>query len=171
MKLKLSLMIITTLCSLGVSSQIRYAGKVETGYLTFMNRIIRFDAGENWKGYNLRTEQNAVDVNLINGVRINDKFFTGIGLEYVNFEGINGGSVFADLEYLPFDTKVSISLNLKMGYNHIWNQYENGTGSVLLEPGASLTYRITERYRVYLKSGLLIMQQATIFPVRIGVGF
>ena len=86
-----------------------------------------------------------------------------------NFEKINGLSIFTDFEYIPLKTKLSPTVNLRIGYNHIWNQYENGTGEVLLEFGSGINYKMTEKLILYLQSGILTMQQSSFFTVRIGI--
>jgi len=152
-------------------SQVGYYGKVETGYLRFQATTVQVDPGPNWKGYNLDSEQNGVDLNLINGANFSHKFFAGLGVGYLNFEGINGFSVFTDFEYLPLKTKLTPLINLKIGYNHIWNQYENGTVSALGELGLGLNYKLTEKYNIYLQSGFLVAQQSFFIPIRIGFRF
>lgn len=152
-------------------SQINYFGKIETGYLRFQYTTVRVDPGPNWKGYNLNKEQNGIDLNLINGVSFKNKFFTGLGVGYLNFEGINGFSIFTDFEYLPLKTKLRPLINLKIGYNHIWNQYENGTGSAVFELGGGINYAITDKLDIYMQSGLLMTQQAFLIPIRIGLRF
>ena len=152
-------------------SQINYFGKVETGYLIFQYTTVQVDPGPDWKGYHLNEEQNGFDLNLINGVSFKNKFFTGIGIGYLNFEGINGFSIFMDLEYLPLKTKLTPLINLKIGYNHIWNQYENGIGSSIVELGGGVNYRITEKFDIYMQSGLMITQQVLLIPIKIGLRF
>ena len=80
-------------------------------------------------------------------------------------------SLFSDLEYLPFKTRLSPLFNLKIGYSHIWNQYENGTGTALGEFGFGLNYRLTENIDIYAKSGFLITQQSLLIPIRLGFRF
>jgi len=60
---------------------------------------------------------------------------------------------------------------LKVGYNHIWNQYENGKDSALGELGAGINCKINKNIGVYLQSGFLVTQQALFIPIRIGVEF
>lgn len=47
------------------------------------------------------TKKTGVDLNIINGLGFRNKFLVGIGFGYLNFEDINGLSVFSDFEYLP----------------------------------------------------------------------
>jgi hypothetical protein len=124
-------------------SQISYSIKTETGFLMYQNNTIQVDPGPNWKGYNLY-EQNGIDFNIVNGIDFENKLFVGIGIGYLNFEGINGFYAFTDFEYLPLKTKLTPLVNLKIGYSHIWNQYENGTGTGLVELSTGLNYRLTE---------------------------
>ena len=171
MKRIIPITIILIAFGLKAYSQINYFGKAETGYLRFQYTTIQVDPGPNWIGYNLDNEQNGIDINLINGVSFKDKFFTGFGIGYLNFEGINGFSIFTDFEYLPLKTRLTPLINLKIGYNHIWNQYQNGTGSVLGELGVGLNYKLIEKYDVYLQSGFLMTQQSFLIPIRIGLRF
>lgn len=152
-----------------VSGQINYSLKAETGFLKFQTILINVDPGPNWKGYNLNKKQNGVDINIINGLNINSGFFAGIGLGYLNFEGINGLSIFTDFDYLPLKTKLTPIINLKIGYNHIWNQYENGTESVIFELAGGLNYKVTKRLGIYLQSGIMSAQQSFFIPIRLGV--
>ena len=154
-----------------ISAQTDYSVKIESGYLNFKSTLIDVDPGPNWKGYNLNEEQNGIDLNIINGISFNNKFFTGIGIGYVNFEKTNGLSIFTDFEYIPLKTKISPITNTRIGYNHIWNQYENGTGSVLFELGGGIRYKMTEKLNMYLQSGILITQQSFFVPIRLGIKF
>ena len=94
-----------------------------------------------------------------------------MGLGYLNFESIHGFSIFTDFEYLPLKTKLTPLVNLKIGYNHIWNQYENGTGSALVELGVGINYKLTDRFNIYMHSGFLMTQQSLLIPIRIGFSF
>jgi hypothetical protein len=165
----LSLMIFVVSVSKG-QSQVNYSIKAEAGFLKFQYNTVQIDPGPNWKGYNL-DEHNGADFNIVNGLNYNDKVFTGVGIGYLNFEGINGVSVFSDFEYLPLMTKLSPLVNLKVGYSHIWNQYENGTGTGFGELGLGLNYRVNEKIDVYIKSGFLMTQQSLIIPIRLGFRF
>lgn len=165
------IILLLVLFGLKGNCQTNYKGKFETGFLRFQNTNVQVDPGPDWKGYNLDNEQNGIDINFINGLVFSDKFFTGIGFGYLNFEGINGASVFGDFEYLPLKTKLTPLINLKVGYSHIWNQYNNGTGSELIEFGAGVCYKISEKIRIYLQSGIMETQQSFLIPIRIGISF
>ncbi len=77
----------------------------------------------------------------------------------------------AAVEFLPLRTSVSPLLNLKLEYDHIWNQYEGGTGSVLGELFLGINYKMTKKLGLYLKSGILLTQQSTLIPINVGVRF
>jgi len=151
-------------------SQINYSIKLETGYLNYQFNTIQVDPGPNWKGYYLDGE-NGIDLNISNGFKYNEKLYAGLGIGFMNFEGVNGFSVFSDFVYLPLKTRLTPLINLKIGFCHIWNQYENGTGTALGEFMAGLNYRLTEKIDIYLKSGFLMTQQSLFIPIRLGVRF
>lgn len=151
-------------------TSIRYSGKVEVGYLSNQNLVLRINPGENWKGYNLEGNQNGVEISLINGIVIRDRFFVGIGTGYLNFEGVNGASLTGDLAYQPLQKRVSPTLNFRAGYSHIWNQYEGGTGTPLIEPGIGVVYRTQNKKMLLLRTSLLVTQQVAFFALRLGYG-
>lgn len=135
--------------------------------MRFQYNTVQVDPGPGWKGNYLNN--NGIDINFINGLTCaNKKIFAGLGLGYLNFGGTNGISVFADLEYLPLKTKLTPLLNVKSGYSHIWNQYDGGTGTMHTEFGIGLNYKLTEKFGLCLKSGMLFTQQAFLIPINIG---
>lgn len=151
-------------------SQISFSIKAETGFLKYRYNTIQYEPDLNWQGYNLY-KQNGIDFNIINGIDFKNKLFAGIGVGYLNFEGINGFSAFTDFEYLPLKTRLSPLVNLKIGYSHIWNQYENGTGTGLGELTIGLNYKLTERINIYTKSGFSMTQQSLLVPIKLGIRF
>ncbi len=167
---KIQLLVLLTFTTLVGYTQVDYQRKIESGFLNYQRNIIDIDPGPNWQGYNL-DGQNGLDFNLINGIEIRNKFFGGIGVGYLNFEGIEGFSVFTDFQYFPFETRLKPLANIKIGYNHIWNQYENGTGSALSELAMGASFGVTEKLEIYLQSGILITQQSLLIPLRIGLKF
>lgn len=172
MRYLLTIVILLLTLSSVVKAQVNYAGKINIGYMKYLDNIVTVDPADNWKGYNLRKEQNGIDFNLINGLSFkNNKLFTGLGIGYMNFEGTNGVSVFADFEYLPMKTRMTPLLNLKLGYSHIWNQYEGGTGTILTEFGIGINYKVTEKFGLFLKTGILLTQQSSLIPIAIGLRF
>jgi len=162
--------LITVLIANQGYSQIDYSIKAETGFLKYITNMVNVDPGPNWKGYNIY-EENGIDFYIINGFDFKNKLFTGIGLGYLNFEGVSGFSIFSDFEYLPLKTRLTPLINLKIGYSHIWNQYENGTGTGLGEFCLGLNYRLTEKMDIYAKSGFTMTQQSLLIPIRLGIRF
>ncbi|MBX3164643.1 MAG: hypothetical protein KF900_09180 [Bacteroidetes bacterium] len=161
--------ILLLVSTLETKAQISYFGRIESGYQHYVFRPVRVDPVHGWKGYNLDEKQNGFSVTFVNGLSFADrKLFTGIGLGYLNFEGINGVSVFGDFEYLPLKNKLTPLFNLKLGYNHIWNQYEGGTGTMHTEFGLGLNYTLKEKFGIYIKSGILITQQSLLIPITLG---
>jgi hypothetical protein len=152
------------------NAQIHYSIKSELGYLKYQDNTFQVDPGPDWKGYNL-SENNGIDINIINGFNYNKILFTGIGLGYLRFEGINGVSIFSDFEYLPLKTRITPLINLKIGYSHIWNQYENGTGTALGELCLGLNLRLTKKVNIFSKLGFMVTQQSLLLPIRIGARF
>ena len=161
---------IVLLSGIQTFAQIKYSVKTEAEFLKYKNNTIQVDPGPNWKGYYLN-DKNGVAVNITNGINFKHRLFAGLGIGYLNFGGINGLSIFSDFEYVPLKTKLSPLLNLKVGYSHIWNQYENGTGTALCEFCLGVNYRLTERRTCFLKSGFLITQQSFLVPVSLGLRF
>lgn len=149
-------------------TQVRYSLKAETGYLNYRNKTIQVDPGPDWKGYYLNGE-NGIDISVVNGIDINNRFFAGLGLGYVNFEGINGLLIFANLEILPLKTLLSPVVDIKFGYSHIRNQYENGTGTGFGELSGGLNYRLSDSFNIFAKSGISLTQQSWFVPFRLGI--
>ncbi len=169
-----ALLVLLTFITIDLHSQVKYSGKVESGFLMYRFRLINYDMdpGYDWKGYNLDQKQDGIDLNLINGISLFEKrLFAGAGIGYQNFEGINGITVFGDIEYLPLKSRLTPLLNIKIGYDHIWNQYDGGTGTALGEFTAGINYKLNEKLNVFLKSGILFTQQSSLVPIRIGIGF
>ena len=167
---KILLFVVFGLITSAGFSQVKYKTKVEVGYLHFSYNPVQIDPGPNWKGYHLNGE-NGIDLNAIFGASLNKKIFLGAGLGYLNFDGINGYSLFGDFQYTPLKTKLSPFVDLRVGYNHIWNQYENGTGSASGELGLGAKYKLTDKINIYIQTGFLITQQSFLVPIRLGFEF
>jgi hypothetical protein len=82
--------------------------------------------------------------------------------------GIDGVAIFGDLEYVPLKKRLTPILNLRLGYNHIWNQYEGGKGTMHTEFGLGINYKIKENLGLYIKSGIMITQQSLFLPLTLG---
>lgn len=153
-----------------VFSQINYSLKAEAGYIRYGNNTIQVDPGPGWKGYNLNG-QNGIEICAVNGVKYHNKLYAGVGVGYLNFDGIHGFSVFPELEYVPLKTRFSPLINIRVGYSHLWNQYEGGTGTTLGEFDFGVNYRISEEMDVCIKFGLLYTQQSRLIPLIVGFRF
>jgi hypothetical protein len=168
-RIKLFILGLITVLTVNQSySQISYSIKAETGFLKYLYKMINVDPGPNWKGYYL-DEENGINFNIVNSIDFKNKLSAGIGIGYLNFEGINGLAVFSDIEYLPLETRLTPLFNLKIGYSHIWNQYESGTGTGLGELCLGLNFRMTEKIYLYTKSGFTMTQQSLLTPITIGI--
>lgn len=143
--------------------------RTEIGALRFQHTTVSVDPGPNWKGYNLNEGQNGWSFDIINGISVKNKLLIGLGIGYLNFEGIHGYTVFGDFQYLPLKSKLTPLVNLKIGSSHIWNQYENGKQSMMFELGGGMNFKVRDNFSVYITSGLLLNQQAFLIPVRLGV--
>jgi hypothetical protein len=168
--LKNILIILFAIIAANAYSQCRYSFKTEAGYLYYLDHTITIDSDDpEWKGYKLNDGQSGISLNVINGIRFREHLMAGAGLGYLNFEGIHGMALFADFEYTPLDRKFTPILNIKAGYNHIWNQYENGTGSAMGEIGTGIKYKVNDNISIHIQAGVLRAQQAQFFPLRLGV--
>lgn len=148
----------------------KLATKIEAGYLNYRNHTVRVDPGTNWKGYYLSSS--GVSLNLISGLSLTrQRVFAGIGLGYTNFKGVSGATVFSNLEYLSFHTKLTPILNIELGYSHLWNQYSGGTGTAIVGAQIGLNYRITKNTSAYIQAGTLVTQQASLIPLTLGLRF
>ncbi len=149
-------------------SQINYSIKVESGFLKYRYNNVQVEPTPNWKGYYL-SDKNGIDLSVINGIRLNNRLFAGIGIGYLNFEGINGLVMFSDIEYLPLKTRLTPLINVKIGYSHLWNQYVNGSGTGFTELCIGLSYRISDKLYIYTKSGFATTQQSLLIPISLGL--
>lgn len=150
--------------------QTDYSIKAETGFIKFLYNPIIVEAAEGWKGYNLDSK-NGIDLTISNGLLFKKKTYTGIGVSYLNFEGTNGLSVYSDFDFISIKRKMAPLGYVKIGYSHLWNQYENGTGTALVEFGYGYNFQATDNIAIYLKTGILLTQQSFLIPIRFGVRF
>jgi hypothetical protein len=149
-------------------AQVKYSVKSEVGFLKYRFHTVRVDPGPNWKGYNL-DKKDGIDISLVNGVEFNQTLSVGIGARYYNFEGVNGLALYSDFEYLPLRSRLTPLINLQVGYSHLWNQYQNGTGTGLGELNVGLYFRLTDKAGFYAKSGFLLTQQSLLIPIKGGI--
>ena len=155
---------------LNAQSQIKYSGKVETGYHLYLSTPIHYEIGPGWKGHHLSERPNGAEINVVNGISYNSVFRAGLGIGYVNYEGINGYSVFGDLEYAT-QGKVAPLFNFKVGKSHINNQYDDGHDDTLVEISLGAEWKMSKNTRLQLKGGFRYVHETFSLPIRIGVRF
>ncbi|MCB9425957.1 MAG: hypothetical protein H6584_02850 [Flavobacteriales bacterium] len=149
-------------------AQTSYSGRFELGNLKSLGTIVDVDPSVGWRGHYLDENAKGLRVDWVNGISFNRKLFTGIGLGYLNFEGINGFCLYSDLEYVPLKYKFSPLINFKLGYSHIWNQYDGGTKTSLIELNLGLHHKLNNRHSISLKSGITLTQQSLLIPITLG---
>jgi hypothetical protein len=155
--------------------QVKYSLNLEAGHLQFRNTIVDVDPGPNWQGHSL-DERNGYELSLINGIIFREKFNLGLGVSYngfytPSFPTYHGLAGFLNFEYANYQKKLSPLINLKLGSGHLWNQYDKGTRNFYGEISAGPMIRLSPKAQLYVKTGFMIQQQASIIPVRIGVRF
>ena len=151
-------------------AQINFSTKTEASYLKNRNvNVVFIDASPpSCKGDYLK-EENGIVINVINGVEYKDKVFTGVGLGYLNFEGIHGIDAFVGLEYIPFTTRIRPLIGFRVGGSHIRNHYDKGTRTAYGELGIGLNIQITDKIDIYTKTGYLGTQYERFPTFSIGV--
>lgn len=142
--------------------------KLETGYSFYRYQLVQVEPGPNWMGYNLPDNTNGLELNIIYGLRLKSVLFTGLGVGYVNYKGINGYTYFGDMACQPFKTKIKPLLGIRFGANHINNQYPKGSTTALLEFNYGLSFSIS-KLRISVNSGFAATQQVYFVPLRLGV--
>lgn len=147
----------------------KYEGRVEIGYMNFLDVIVNYDPDPGWKGYHLSSD--GVSINIINAIAINPHFSLGVGTGYSNFNGYSGINLFGDIEYKVLKSRFTPLMGVQLGYNHLWNQYDGGNASGWIEAGAGVNYQISDRFGVYVRSGIMTTQAASLIPIRVGVRF
>jgi hypothetical protein len=168
--LALSIMLLAV-STLVATAQINPGWKAEIGYLNFQNQSLRVDPGPNWKGYYLNNDPNGIDLNIAYGINFRNRLYAGIGLGLLSFEDIQGGDAFAVIDYSLLKTSFAPFLHFRSGYSHIWNQYEGGRGTAITEIGGGLKLRISPKFAVSLRSGIMLTQQTFFIPVVAGFNF
>ena len=152
-------------------AQFNYSGRVEVGYHIFVSRPIRVDPGPNWRGYQLDKEPSGLELNFVNGISFKNHITAGVGVGYLNYEGIHGYAVFGDFEYAGPKAKFAPLINLKVGRSHINNQYENGSTDAFADISGGIEYKATKKLRLQLKAGFRMVHQTVFLPIRIGTRF
>jgi hypothetical protein len=172
--MKKTLLISVLICSFinaPAQSQIKYIGKVEVGYHIFLSRPVKYDVGEGWLGYQLGGKPNGVDLSLVNGVSFKNNLRLGLGVSYLNYEGINGYSIFGDLEYAATGGKMYPVFNFKSGRSHINNQYQNGATETFIDLSGGIEHKVGKKLCLQYKAGFRVVHQSIFLPIRIGARF
>jgi hypothetical protein len=154
-----------------------YAQKTPTyfsadfGYLAYRFNTVDVDPGPNWKGYYL-SNRDGFDFKANAGLILKDRYNVGIGLSYLNFEGVNGLGSYADLGVAILkNRKLTPIIYWNLGYSHLWNQYAGGTGTFLSDLGLRVNYKISQKHSIQASTGLFNTQQSFIRPYRLGIVF
>jgi hypothetical protein len=168
---KLTLLLLVISYCYSAKSQFKYTAKIETSYQLFLGSPIKYDAGPGWRGYQLDKMQNGLEIGVVNGVSFNDNYRLGIGTSYLNYEGINGYSIYGDLEILTSKGKTPPVFHLKVGRSHINNQYENGNTGNFFEVGGGIERKISRIVSLQFKIGFRFAHDSILFPISIGTRF
>lgn len=169
--LKLIMVFMMLLTHTVLKAQIRYSAKSEVGYLPYVAQTIRAEHDLDWKGEALNKKQNGIEVSVVNGIRFREVLFFGVGIGYLNYEGVNGYSIYGDMEVLGSKKKLAPLFGFRAGSTHIYNQYEGGSSSGTVEFSIGVNYRPINKLHTYLKAGVRFAHSASFTPIRIGVGF
>lgn len=153
----------------------KYSLNVEAGHLQFQTVLVNVDPGPNWQGYAL-DNRNGYELSVINGIIFREKFNLGFGFSYngfytPSFPTYHGLAGFLNFEYANYQKELSPLINLKLGSGHLWNQYDKGTRNFYGEISAGPMVKLSPKVQLYAKTGLMIQQQASMIPIRIGIRF
>ncbi|MCE2936968.1 MAG: hypothetical protein ACK5V5_14930 [Cyclobacteriaceae bacterium] len=88
---------------------------------------------------------------------------------WLNFEGIQGFSLYGVVQYRPLRSKLTPLIGAKFGTTHIWNQYQDGQSTVLVDFSAGISYKLNKNIGISLSSGVTFTQQALLLPLRLGL--
>jgi len=151
--------------------QIDYKVKTDFTYLNYIGRTISIDPSPEWNGYYLNDGQHGKAFSFVNGLLFKDFFFLGIGASYLDFQGIKGHAIYGETEFSSEKPGIRPLFGVKGGYTHINNHYEDGTSTAMMELNGGLSYRINQRFKMQLQTGILFMQQVVFVPIRISINF
>jgi hypothetical protein len=168
---KLFLISIISICLLTTTqtktiAQIRYSGKIEAGHVPFSATTIRGDGAVESA---LKEHQNGKELSVINGFKLKDRLFVGIGAGYLNYEGTKGYSIFGDIDFLVSKTKLSPLINFRAGHSKILNHEEKDNTSGTVEIAFGVNYKAASRLNIYLKIGAAFAHNASYTPIRFGL--
>lgn len=163
-----------------------YMFKAELGYMPFVSNLGHAGA----EGYYLDNLQHMLNVNVINGINIDQDYFLGFGVGYANAfvpsqlsDNLLGGKHcvmgFADFDYRPLSMEWAPMFYGRAGANYMLNSdgpYGN-TLTPYIELGLGMNWffdfrmvNMERNYRsLYLSIGFAYTQQTTFIPVRLGI--
>lgn len=154
-----------------LGAQINYTGAIESSGLLNKITLVRVDPGPGWRGYYLEDAQQGFSISTVHGIAIKHHVFIGLGLSYLNFQGIHGYSIFGNFNYQILKRKVSPLIGMKLGSSHIYNQYDSGTRTPFFELNGGFNVYISEKQSLYMKSGITVTQQCSFIPITLGYQF
>lgn len=159
------------LFSSSMLAQKKFVKSIDISCHNFQFRTIQYDVSENGQGYNLRNKENAVEASFSYALKLKERFQMGLGLGYINYESINGLTAFSGFKLFALKRKISPFAALRIGYNHIWNQYQGGSGTGLIEFGAGISYKLIEKLNISIASGVIFTQEAQFVPIKLTLSF
>lgn len=192
---RILILVCATMFSLSTNAQFRqdhakvdYMFKAELGYLPFVDNL--GDKGE--YGYIINDMQHAVNVNVINGININQDFFLGLGLGY-NFvakpkdignlnidQGSHCPMAFLDFDFRPLNEEWAPMFEAKIGASYLMSDgpYDN-TLKPYIELATGVNWFFNHEVRnmernyksLYMTIAFAYTQQACYVPIRIGFRF
>lgn len=174
--------------------KVEYMLKVEAGYLHNMGNYgqqkVVSDGSTNPEfsnGYNLRDNEEAFGLNVINGINISQDFFLGFGLGYNYclplYQGNKGVSAshmaqgFIDMDYRPINATFAPMVGARLGGSFLMNNNNYGnTITEYVELYAGLNWFYDHAYQqmdrnyhsLYIEAGVVLVQQTVFIPIRIG---
>jgi hypothetical protein len=169
----LSIVFQQSLYSQYTATDVRHYFRVEGCYQKYFVRTLQVDAEPDWQGYQLNNKQNGRSVNLSWGWDFDERILLGLGAGYINYEGIDGIQMFSEVNFFVSNVHINPYLGFRAGYSHIWNQYENGSGSFSGSFLAGIQFILGDCrvFKFYLQSGLQYTHQALFVPVTLGLQF
>lgn len=167
-------------------AKVEYMFKAEAGYLPYIANL----GDEGGDGYILNDMQHAVNVNVINGININQDFFLGLGLGYnfvakpADIGGLNisAGShcpmAFLSFDFRPLNEEWAPMFETKLGASYLMSDGPYGnTLKPYIEIATGFNWFFSHEVRnmernyksLYLTVGFAYTQQTCFIPIRLGI--
>ena len=171
--------------------KVEYMFKLEAGFLHNVGNYgsPKTDASStNTKetGYNLNAWEEAMGLNIINGINISQDFFLGLGLGYdfcapmrpVHLDkSSHMANVFIDMDFRPVGDTWAPMVGARLGGSMLLNPNNYGTTMspyIELYGGLNWFYdhalqQMNRNYHsLYVEAGVLFVQQTVFIPIRVG---